>query len=111
MQKKANLRRDQKNTTNKETLKTLMEHDLAVVLSTAEAQCTLDRLISDKEELEKNVNLLLDTCGEEAKNSQQMEEIMDCLQVRKNQIEQLTAHLSETEQGIIFFFYKKVLLA
>lgn len=97
LQKKVATHRREKNQNTKEDVSSWVNQELDVLLSTVDAECTLERLKTDKAICANQLAELQLNNGSE--NRTQVEELMEIVELRNAQINELEKHVQESKQG------------
>ena len=101
LQKKAVQRRE-KAANAKDDVHSWVTQELEVLLSTVDAECTLDKLKTDKAVLAKQLaELQLHNESGNLSNQAQITELMEYVELRNTQIKELEQHIKESNQGKI----------
>lgn len=100
MRKKAGIRRDKMNSNSKDGINTWIDQELNTLLSTVDAECTLDKLRKYREVLVKNCDELRAENAENPTNERTttIEDLAAYIELRNDQISELEQKIIESDQ-------------
>ncbi|XP_058809269.1 chromosome-associated kinesin KIF4A [Phymastichus coffea] len=95
-QKKVATLRREKNVNSKEDVSSWVNQELEVLMSTVDAECTIERLKADKAVLANQLAEL--QLNHESRHQAQIEELVEFVELRNIQINDLEQHVKESKQ-------------
>ena len=105
MQQKAQAQRREKNASNKDSgITNWVRQEMAVLLSTVDAEASLEKLMQDRADLASSLETLKSSGKDSPNSKQQIADLTEYLDLRNAQIADLQKQIMESDQGNVNFF-------
>lgn len=99
MQHKAAQRREKRANGKESGIQNWVQQELAVLVSTVDAECSLEKLMQDRAQLTHELEKLKASASDDPESETQIAELTEYIAVRNAQIADLQQKIMESDQG------------